>query len=595
MKKLFLALFLLLLLAAAGFLAYRILSERALDRELEAMGEREKSFPLSAGAKPSDSKAPAPRFPETALEEEGADLPGLYAGKDKVFITADAGFELFRRFAERASDGIYGTFLYDQFASLFVDLMENLEERYEKAEGEDRMMTRNALLFSAICVRLCMPDARVPIFVLSDTEAELKLIREASFIGEKDGRPCDYTVYASFSENAGTPWGGAALLRAFLERRFFSLDDEEDRKVLFILAETLFKSKIAAQNYAEAARFLKAFDGETRVMTVKELWDLCADNSPASSRGAGLSSLAEDKALLEKIRPAAVTSFDAPPWRDPAQIAEPSPRVWFFQPALSLTPRTFRELHRWVVQPRAEHLLYVLGVAVPLPNSEELLLEDLKKEVGGHLGLTDRAVAAAALLKEPERSRAPALLVRSMLYTAEKPEEQAREAEWPKIKAVFVEDAGDFFRALSGLVRELNELYTDLDLFRVMNSYKKNALTPDRLLEAEQIFQELADMSRECASAQSGDAEALTGERAVMNARRFLTLLNSQKTLSPPWDKETALALEYNFQKVSLAGLRKPRLVSLAVPGQEGNEYFYGVRYQFYERESEIQEQQGQK
>ena len=36
MKKLFLALFLLLLLAAAGFLAYRILSERALDRELEA-------------------------------------------------------------------------------------------------------------------------------------------------------------------------------------------------------------------------------------------------------------------------------------------------------------------------------------------------------------------------------------------------------------------------------------------------------------------------------------------------------------------------------------------------------------------------------
>ena len=75
-----------------------------------------------------------------------------------------------------------------------------------------------------------------------------------------------------------------------------------------------------------------------------------------------------------------------------------------------------------------------------------------------------------------------------------------------------------------------------------------------------------------------------------MNARRFLTLLSSQKTQDPPWEKETTLGLEYNFQKVSLAGLGKPRLTKFTFPGKEGEESYLGVRYQFFEKENDLQE-----
>ncbi|MBR5902239.1 DUF3160 domain-containing protein, partial [bacterium] len=557
MKKILILLALAVLGGLAAAAARYYFESYSQDRELERMAESEASGKTSLAGIVEPEKKKTPRIAEETLGE-GSDLIDLYAGQENVFITSDAAFELFRRFIERASDGIYGTFLYDQFASLFVDLTDNLEERYEKSEGEVRMTLRNALLFSAICVKLCIPDARIPVAVRSDVEEELKLIKEASFIGEKDGRPCDYTVYASFAEKSETPWGGAALLRAFLERRCFSLDDLESVKELLLLAEALFASDIASENYDEAARFLKAFDGETKVMTIKDLWQL-AGGVLKSGLPEEIFSLAENGEFLNKIRPAAVSSFDPPPWRDPAQIAEPSPKVWFFQPALALAPRTFRELHRWVVQPKTDHLLYVLGAADSLTNSEEILLGDLKKEVEGRLGLMDRAVAAGASLKKRGLDRPNAFLVRSMLYTAEKPEDQAREAEWPKIKAVYVEDAPELFRVLAELIKELNELYTELDLFRVMTSYKKNTLTPDRLLEAEQIFNELADMAREDALyLESGEKEAVSGERALMNARRFLTLLSSQKTQDPPWEKETTLGLEYNFQKVSLAGLGKP-------------------------------------
>ena len=591
MKKKLLSLLAVILLAVIFSAAARhFYDSYRLDRELESLAEKEADGKTALPAASAPEKEDSPRIAEEALEE-GPDFVELYAGRENVVITADAAFELFRRFVERAYDGIYGTFLYDQYASLFVDLTDNLEERYEAAEGEDRMTTRNALLFSSICVKLCLPDARIPISVGSDTEKEIKLIKEASFIGERNGRPCDYTVYASFAEKAETPWGGAALLRAFLERRFFSLEDKEDLKTLLVLAEALFNSGISSQNYGEAARFLKVFDGETRVMTIKEFWDLALASLPASYRAADLFSLADNEEFLNKALPLSKSAFDPPPWRDPSQILEPAPKVWFFQPALALAPRTFRELHRWVIRPKTEHLLYVLGVSDALPSSEEILLEALKKEVRGNLGIMDRAVECAALLKPQTKKHAPALLVRSMLYTAEKPDEQTREADWPKIKAVYVEEASDFFRALAELIKELNELYTELDLFRVMTSYKKNTLTPDRLLEAEQIFQELADMAREDALyLQSGEKEAVSGERALMNARRFLTLLSSQKTQDPPWEKETPLGLEYNFQKISLAGLRKPRLAKIAVPGKEGEENYLGVRYQFFEKENDLQE-----
>lgn len=561
------------------------------DKELEQMAVSVPKSGLSAPGAGETEKKESPKVAEEMLEE-GSDLIDLYSGVDNVFITSDAAFELFRRFIERASDGVYGTFLYDQFASLFVDLMDNLEVRYEAAEGEDRMTIRNALLFSAICVKLCIPDARIPVSVGSDAEEELRLMKEASFIGERKGRPCDYTVYASFAEKSETPWGGAALLRAFLERRFFPLDDTESLKELLILTETLFASEIASENYDEASRFLKAFDGETKVMTVKDLWQSVKEELGDDHRQEDLFSLAENKDFLGKITPAAVSSFDPPPWRDPSQIAPPSPKVWFFQPALALAPRTFRELHRWVVQPKTDHLLYVLGAGDSSNDSQEILLDELKKEVRDCLGLMDRAVAAGAALKKRGSDRPNAFLVRSMLYTAEKPEDQTREAEWPKIKAVFVEDAPDFFHALSVLIKELNELFTDLDLFRVMTSYKKNTLTPDRLLEAEQIFQEMADMAREDALAlESGDKEAFRGERALMNARRFLTLLSSQKTKDPPWGKETPLGLEYNFQKVSLAGLGKPALVKVTLPSKEGEDVLFGARYQFFEKENLVQEE----
>ena len=138
----------------------------------------------------------------------------------------------------------------------------------------------------------------------------------------------------------------------------------------------------------------------------------------------------------------------------------------------------------------------------------------------------------------------------------------------------------EFYRALAGLVKELNELYTELDLYRVMSSYKKTPLTPDHLLEAEQIFLDLADMSKE------GENDS---EKALMTARRFLTLLASGKNTDTVWDKETTLGLEYNFLLKTVVGLNMPGQTLVTFP-EEDNASYHGVRYRIFEKEERVKE-----
>ncbi|MBO7543831.1 DUF3160 domain-containing protein [bacterium] len=565
MKKLALALFILFILLTAALVAHKVYMEKKDDRELAKLSEtREKN--LRSEAKAEEEKAPEkPKdFEEASSGKEGESFAALYREQTSVFITADAAYELFRNYYERAADGVYGTFLYDQYASLFIDLVENLEARYEKTEGSERMAVRNALLFASVCMKICLDGSRVPAAVQREVEEEVKAVKEAAFIGEKDGKLKDYTIYAAYREKANTPWGSAALLRAYLGNNYFAITDEETFESLSVLADALSKSDIATLNYREAVRYLKAFDGETKVMTIVEFHE--------AQKG----SEEEKKALLQKAK----TSFEQPPWKDPAHIGEPTARVWFFPPAAAPKERTFRELHRWVVPPKVKHILYVLGATEDIPEAEATLLKDLREELQGHLGLSERAVASAANLRNKAEALPSACWIRSAVYSAEKPEEIREERDWPKIKAVKVEKEAEFYRALAGLVKELNELYTELDLFRVMSSYKKTPLTPDHLLEAEQIFLDLADMSK--------DGE-IDSERALMTARRFLTLLASGKNTDTVWGKETSLGLEYNFLLRTVAGLLKPGQTLVTFP-KEDNASYHGVRYRTFEKEETVKE-----
>lgn len=565
MKKAAFIIFTLLILAVAALVAYHFYVEAKADEELAKLNEARAKEEKTQSAAPEEKvKEFDKEFEETFQGRSGKSFASLYREQPSVFITADAAYELFRNYYERAADGVYGTFLYDQYASLFVDLVENLETRYDAAEGSDRIAMRNALLFASVCMKICLPESRVPPAVQKEVEDELQAVKEASFIGEKDGKLRDYTVYAPFKEKAGTPWGSAALLRAYLGNNYFSITEEETFETLSILADTLFKSEISSENYREAVKYLKAFDGETKVMTVKEFLE--------AQKG----SEEEKKALLQKAK----TSFEQPPWKDPAHIGEPTSRVFFLPPPAALPERTFRELHRWVVPPKVKHILYVLGAAEDIPEAEAALLKDLREELQGHLGLSERAVASAANLKNKAQDLPSACWIRSAVYSAEKPEEIREERDWPKIKTVKVEKEAEFYRALAGLVKELNELYTELDLYRVMSSYKKTPLTPDHLLEAEQIFLDLADMSKE------GENDS---ERALMTARRFLTLLASGKNTDTVWDKETTLGLEYNFLLKTVVGLNMPGQTLVTFP-KEDNASYHGVRYRIFEKEERVKE-----
>ncbi len=565
MKKALFIIFALIFLALSSLVVCRFYWEAKADKELtmlnEAREKEEKTLPKEPEEKAQEHKQ---NFEETFQGGEGESFASLYREQPSVFITADAAYELFRNYYERAADGVYGTFLYDQYASLFVDLVENLEARYEAAEGSDRMAARNALLFASVCMKICLPESRVPSAVQREVEDEVKAVKEASFIGEIGDRLRDYTVYAAYREKADTPWGSAALLRAYLGNNYFSITEEEAFDTLSILADALFKSDISSENYREAVKYLKAFDGETKVMTVKEFYEAKAVSGE------------EKKALLRK----AETSFEQPPWKDPVHIGEPTSRVFFLPPPAALQERTFRELHRWVVPPKVRHILYVLGVTEDIPEAEAGLLKDLREELQGHLGISERAVAAGAKLKSKARDLPSACWIRSAVYSAEKPEEIREERDWPKIKSVKVEKEAEFYRALANLIRELNELYTELDLFRVMSSYKKTPLTPDHLLEAEQIFLDLAEMSKE------GEKDS---EKALMTARRFLTLLASGKNTDTVWEKETTLGLEYNFLLRTVVGLKKPGRTLVTFPNED-NASYHGVRYSLFEKEEKVLE-----
>ena len=196
------------------------------------------------------------------------------------------------------------------------------------------------------------------------------------------------------------------------------------------------------------------------------------------------------------------------------------------------------------------------------------------------MGLSERAAAAAANLRNKAQPLPLACWIRSAVYSAEKPEEIREERDWPKIASVKVEPEAEFYRAMAALVKELNELYTDLDLYRVMSSYKKTPLSPDHLLEAEQIFLDLADMSKD------GEAES---EKNLMTARRFLTLLASGKNTDTVWGKETNLGLEYNFLLKTVVGLKQPEQTIVTFP-KEDSSSFCGVRYRLFEKEERIKE-----
>ena len=563
MKKAALVIFTILILAVAALVAYHFYMEAKADEELAKLNEARAKEEQASPATPEEKAREYEKdFEETSQGRSGKSFASLYREQPSVFITADAAYELFRNYYERAADGVYGTFLYDQYASLFVDLVANLETRYEAAEGSDRLAARRALLFASVCMKICLPESRVPAAVLREVEDEVKAVKEAAFIGEKDGQLRDYTVYAPFKEKADTPWGSAALLRAYLGNNYFSITEEETFDCLSILADALFKSEISSENYREAVKYLKAFDGEAKVMTVKEFYE-----APKGSEE-------EKKALLQKAK----TSFEQPPWKDPVHIGEPTSRVFFLPPPAALPERTFRELHRWVVPPKVKHILYVLGAAEDIPEAEAALLKDLREELRGHSGLSERAAASAALLKAADLPAA--CWIRSAVYSAEKPEEIREERDWPKITSVKVEKEADFYRALAGLVKELNELYTELDLYRVMSSYKKTPLTSDHLLEAEQMFLDLADMSKE------GENDS---ERALMTARRFLTLLASGKNTDTVWDKETTLGLEYNFLLKTVVGLNMPGQTLVTFP-KEDNASYHGVRYRIFEKEERVKE-----
>jgi len=547
-------------------------SDRRADEELARLAAaREESGERQSVVK-KEEPPEAPAFEERALDKEGKSFTDLYKEKKEVFITADAAYEFFRAFFERAVDGVYGTYLYDQYASLFVELSAGLEERYESAEGADRLAVRNALRFSAVCMKLCLSTARVPLAVQREVEEEIALVKAAEFVGERGGRVRDYTVYAALSKKAETPWGAAALLRAYLENNYFRPDEEESYEALWIVLEVLFNSPIAEQNYREVVKYLKAFDGETKALSLKEIWE----------KGKGKERPFENPVLREEIVRQAATSLDRPPWRDPSEIKKSSPRVWFLPPAASLPERVFRELHRWVVPPRTEHVLYVLGVETGLNAAEASLLDGLREEVKGCLGFSERAAAAAALLKGPEKVLPAASYIRSAVYSAESPEEFEEERDWPHIEAVRVEKEAEYYRALAALIRELNELYTELDLYHIMASYKKTPLTADHLLEAEQILLELADMSR----SEPGEG----AERDLMTGRRFLTLLSTGGKNSRPWGREFSLGLEYNFQSRSAVGLKAPRLVEISFPEEEGKNEYFGVRYQMFEKKERLEE-----
>lgn len=570
-KKFVYLLTLVVVLLAAAETARYFYREYKADAELAKMAAAsEKSAKTQTPSEPVP-QAP-PEFEERRLDKEGDSFAELYKEKKEIFITADAAYELFRSFFERAVDGVYGTYLYDQYASLFVELVESLEERYENTEGADRLACRNALLFASVCMKLCLAEARVPLSVRREVDEEIRLVKEASFVGERGGQIKDYTVYANYSKKAETPWGSAALLRSYLENNYFSPEDEESYQSLWIVLEALFGSAIAEQNYKEAVKFLKAFDGETKVLSLEEIWEQGKDRTRPW----------ENPALKEEIIKKATTSLDRPPWRDPSQIKKASPRIWFLPPAASLTQRVFRELHRWVILPSPEHILYVLGVDENIKPAEASLLDDLKNEVKGHLGLAERAVATSSLLKNKGCALPKAAFIRSALYSAEKPEEFTEERDWPKIAAVRVQKEPEYYRALAALIRELNELYTELDLYHIMASYKKTPLAADHLLEAEQILQELADMSKEEMGEQT--------ERDLMTARRFMTLLSSRKKNDLPWGKEISLGLEYNFQNKVTAGLAKPRLTEVSFPKDQDGKNYFGVRYSVFDKKERIKE-----
>ncbi|MBR4465386.1 DUF3160 domain-containing protein [bacterium] len=565
MKKAVFVIFTIVILAVASLVAYHFYMEAKADEELAKLNEARAKEEKTLSKEPEEQAQEYKKdFEETSQGKSSKSFASLYREQPSVFITADAAYELFRNYYERAADGVYGTFLYDQYASLFIDLVESLEERYEATEGSDRMAARNALRFASVCMKICLPESRVPAAVLREVEDEVNAVKEATFIGEKDGQLRDYTVYAPFKEKADTPWGSAALLRAYLGNNYFSITEEETFDCLSILADALFKSEISSENYREAVKYLKAFDGEANVMTVKEFYE--------AQKGSD----EEKKALLQKAK----TSFEQPPWKDPVHIGEPTSRVFFLPPPAALPERTFRELHRWVVPPKVKHILYVLGAAEDIPEAEAALLKDLREELQGHLGLSERAVASAANLKNKAQDLPAACWIRSAVYSVEKPEEIREERDWPKIETVKVEKEAEFYRALAGLVRELNELYTELDLYRVMSSYKKTPLTPDHLLEVEQIFLDLADMSKE------GENDS---ERALMTARRFLTLLASGKNTDTVWDKETTLGLEYNFLLKTVVGLNMPEQTLVTFP-KEDNASYHGVRYRIFEKEERVKE-----
>lgn len=573
LSKILPVLVLLALLALGGRLAWRLFQdarcEALLQEELRKVDSAPKQEPAAPAAAPVNTL-----FQESREGGEYRSFSGAYAGEARPLITADAAAELFYRQLERALGGASRTFLYDQYASLFVDLMENLEARHEKQEDTDRLLTRDALYFAAVCVKLLLPEARLPIPVLVEAEEEAQLIREGTYIGERRGRPADYTAYAGLEPQE--------LLKAYLLRNYYAPGREEVRKVLWILADTLFHSSISAQSYGEILRFEAARDGQEPLLCLRDIWQ-AQTNALAQVQGEGEAPLpggflpcpSED--LWRELEKRAVTDFDPPPWRDPAHIAEAAPKVWFLPPASSLAEKTFRELHRWAVPPRTAHLLFALGLPAELPEAEKAIL----KAGADRPGLADRAAQAAGKLKTPAPGTREALWARARLALAAPPAKEVREVEWPPIEGVLVEAEPEYYEALAALSRELGDLYEELDLFHLMASYGEPQLTQDKLLETEQILGELADMARS-----QKEEDDFTLERRLLTGRRFLTLLKSLEEGAAPCAGEIPLGLEYNFERkltASVTGVGR-----IAGTARDGRTY-KGPRYLFREGAQNIE------
>ena len=587
LKKILPIFLLLLFLTAFALTGLHLWRERQWERELTIAAEHEENLRKNVLEETPPEKS---FLVEEERKETGETFTQLYTGVTSPLITADAACELFCRQLENAMGGAAETFLYDHFAALFVDLMGALETRYENAEGEEKLFVRDALYFAAVCTKILLSDARLPLCVQTEAEEEAKLIEEAKYVGLRGENVVDYTVYA-LPENTdkGPEWKGQRRLEIFLERNHFSLTRPEVLKVLWILADSLFRCEIGQRAYHEIRSFQKAHAGGGDVLC---LFDLFSAQTNALALSASKLQNYEGElpeptdTLYKELKKRALTSFDAPPWKDPVHVEEASPKIWFLPPSYALVPRVFRELHRWAIRPSVAHILYALGEKESLPAGEASLLDSLREAGLEKLSLAERAAAAGGRLKNPVDGEREAIFTRASLIAGRRAGKVGREVEWPLLKDALVEPEANYFEELANLTREINRLFSELDLFRVLSSYGETALTPDRLLETEQLFKDLATLANY--RGEGDDDIEFSKERRILVARRFLSLLKAQEASGVLKERSVPLGLEYNFQKRSLACLPEVRKVEVKTPAGLGYE---GVRYRFGEKVLDLEKE----